>query len=537
MNVDSAVARRRRRTKLMVLDFTRGEGGEASNDASMIAHLRKVFVEARERAASDACGVVLLCESVDILCPSRQRNENSASVGRRVALMLTLLDGFRDDKASEGYVLVIGTTRDANGIDEALRRPGRLDLEIPIPPPSPNDRAEILALCCRRAGLSFEVPELKEFALRKCAGYVGADIKALVREASTSVLLGGKHAPTTRAALENAVSRIGRPSLLRGKYSVVPPPTKWSDIGGLGDVKLRIQQAVEWPVLYPSVFRRMGLRPSRGLLLFGPPGCSKTTLVRAAASASGATLLCLNGADVYSPFVGESEAILRRAFARARASLPAILFLDEIDTLVGRRDGGGGGDGGDRVQQRIVTTLLTEMDGVDSADGLVVIGATNRPDMIDDALRRPGRFDRMLYVPPPESAEQCLEILRIHTRDNDDETLREIATLASKFELTGAEIRGVCQRAALAALRENIDARRPERRHFSRGDTLRAPPKRNGRPREVPEICVVRGAETPRPTSGQVSEGNACVVHAGKRTRKIVAIVLLVGGYKNSKHK
>ena len=442
--------------------------GGGGNDAEIVARLREIFEDADARAV-DGRGVIVLCEDIDVLCPSRQRNEESSSVGRRVALMLTLMDGFskRDRGDVSGRVLVVGTTRDASAIDEALRRPGRLDVEIAIAPPSVDDRVDILAHYARRARLRFEPEFVRSFATRRCAGYVGADLRALVREAALLVTSDRGH--TTAAALDAAAVIVGG-SLARGKHTVVPPPTSWDAVAGLGDVKIRIEQAVAWPTLHPDAFRRMGLRPSRGILLFGPPGCAKTSLVRAAASTSGATLLCLNGADVFSPYVGESEATLRRAFARARSSLPAILFLDEIEAIVGRRDGGGGGGGdGNRVQQRIVTTLLTEMDGVASADGLVVIGATNRPDLIDEALRRPGRFDRMLYVPPPENVDQCLAILRVHTKRMlvDDADLVSIATACFERELTGAEIRGVCQRAALAALRESTSATRVRRRHFA----------------------------------------------------------------------
>ncbi|GLD95344.1 hypothetical protein PINS_up003988 [Pythium insidiosum] len=241
----------------------------------------------------------------------------------------------------------------------------------------------------------------------------------------------------------------------------------WSRIGGQEDTKLALQQALEWPLKFPETFRRLGIAPPRGILLYGPPGCSKSTIVRAAAHSSGATFLSLSAAQVFSPFFGDAEASIRQLFRDARAAAPAILFFDEIDVLVAKRDFGGDSEGsGGSTALRVLSTLLNEMDGVESAEGLLVIGATNRPDCIDAALLRPGRFDRILLVDLPEPAEREA-ILRIHTRGMALDSDVNLSLLAHETPyFSGAELENVCREAALHALRESIDATSVCMRHF-----------------------------------------------------------------------
>ncbi|TYZ59861.1 hypothetical protein PybrP1_005803 [[Pythium] brassicae (nom. inval.)] len=251
----------------------------------------------------------------------------------------------------------------------------------------------------------------------------------------------------------------------------------WDSIGGQEHTKLALQQALEWPIKYPQTFARLGVKPPRGILLYGPPGCSKSTIVRAAAHASGATFLTLSAAQVFSPFFGDAEASVRQVFRDARAALPAIVFFDEIDVLVAKRHfgGSGGGDAGSSSAMRVMSTMLNEMDGVESADGLLVIGATNRPDCIDAALLRPGRFDRILYVDLPTERDR-LTILQIHSAPMqlaDDVDLAAMAARTPFF--SGAELENVCREAALHALRESISAECVRMRHFEEALATAAP--------------------------------------------------------------
>jgi len=261
----------------------------------------------------------------------------------------------------------------------------------------------------------------------------------------------------------SAAERV-RATVVRGVAAELPPTT-WDDVGGLDEVKRRLQHAVEWPIKHAGAFARLGLAPPRGILLHGPPGCAKTTMARAAATASGATVITLTAADVFSKYVGEGERTLRAAFARARRAAPAILLLDEIDGMVGSRSGGGGGGAGD-VGARVLSVLLTEMDGLEPAGGSVlVVATTNRPGAMDAALMRPGRLDLVLYVPPPDARGRAAA-LRVHARGVPMAAAVDFDDVAARTErFTGAELRGVVREAALAALRENMGAVEVAQRH------------------------------------------------------------------------
>ncbi|RLN82920.1 hypothetical protein BBJ28_00000870, partial [Nothophytophthora sp. Chile5] len=260
------------------------------------------------------------------------------------------------------------------------------------------------------------------------------------------------------------------PSALRGASGFTKDFERlgWDSIGGQAETKLALQQALEWPIKFPQTFARLGVTPPRGVLLYGPPGCSKSSIVRAAAHASGATFLSLSAAQVFSPFFGDAEAAVRQVFHDARAALPAIIFFDEIDVMVAKRDfdGSGGGEGGSSTAMRVLSTMLNEMDGVESADGLLVIGATNRPACIDAALMRPGRFDRILFVDLPAEPDR-VEILRIHSRPMQLQDDVDLGALASRTPFfSGAELENLCREAALLALRESLDAEKVSMRHF-----------------------------------------------------------------------
>eukprot|EP00191_Tetraselmis_sp_GSL018_P020109 CAMPEP_0177586150 /NCGR_PEP_ID=MMETSP0419_2-20121207/4910_1 /TAXON_ID=582737 /ORGANISM="Tetraselmis sp., Strain GSL018" /LENGTH=801 /DNA_ID=CAMNT_0019076005 /DNA_START=150 /DNA_END=2556 /DNA_ORIENTATION=- len=421
--------------------------------------LRDAFRKAKESAEQGRTVVVLLDE-IDALAPRRARGRQHE--GRVVAQLLTLMDGAGGACHSEagaqggtGRVLVVGTTNRPNAIDPAMRRPGRLDREVSIPVPSREQREAILRLHSARLPLGGDV-DLSLLA-GTCHGFTGADLAALCREAALNAVsrgpIDGQRLPVGASDFDLARAKV-RPSIARG-IEADGGTASWDDIGGLEDVKRRLRQAVEWPLQHAEAFARLGISAPRGVLLHGPPGCCKTTLARAAAASSGATLIPLSGAQLYSMYVGEGESLLRDTFRRARQAAPSIVFLDEIDAVAGKRsDATAGASDGSSVGLRLLSALLTEMDGLELARGVLVLGATNRPAALDAALCRPGRFDAVLYVPPPDE-EGRLQTLRIHSRGmplHGDVDLAALAQLCERF--TGAELAAVCREAALAALRE-----------------------------------------------------------------------------------
>ncbi|MEM1943236.1 MAG: CDC48 family AAA ATPase [Candidatus Caldarchaeum sp.] len=430
------------------------------------ARLREVFQEAEQNSPS-----IIFIDELDAIAP--KRGEVTGEVERRVvSQLLTLMDGLK----SRGQVVVIGATNRIEAIDPALRRPGRFDREIRIGVPDRNGRKEILLIHTRRMPLSDDVnlDELAEIT----HGFVGADIAALTREAAMNALrrylpqidLEKEVIPAdvlekikvTREDFANALKTI-QPSALREVVLEVPN-VKWEDIGGLEAVKQELREAVEWPLKYPDVFRRLGIRPPRGILLYGPPGTGKTLLAKAVATESQANFISVKGPEVLSKWVGESEKAIREIFRKARETAPCIIFFDELDSIAPRR--GIHTDAG--VTDRIVNQLLTEMDGMQTLKGVVVMGATNRPDILDPALLRPGRFDRVLYVPPPDRASR-LAIFKIHTREMPLDADVDLESLASITEgYTGADIEAVVREAAMLAARENINAQKVSMAHFEK---------------------------------------------------------------------
>lgn len=435
----------------------------------------KVLREAFSKAALEAAigrPAIIFIDEIDTMCPPRDSRRQQET--RLVAQLLTLMDGIGSSKAGlagTSRVVVVAATNRVNSIDSALRRPGRFDREIAVPPPNAHERHAILRLHSRKFPLDTSV-DLVAVA-KMCNGYVGADLQALCREAAMSALSHNEGVrPVEMKDFEEAHKRVGA-SIVRGSVAEVPE-VSWDDIGGLHEVKKRLQQAVEWPIKHVDALTRLGIRPARGVLLHGPPGCSKTTLAKAAAHSSQATLFSLSGADLYSMYVGEGEALLRDTFRQARLAAPSIIFFDEADAVASRRgigeNGSSGGGNDTSVGEKLLSTLLTEMDGLELAQGVLVLAATNRPQAIDAALMRPGRFDSVLYVPPPDK-ESRLEILRVHTRSNalaDDVDLNGVADDTECF--TGAELAGLCREAVMAALREslanNTDSNMVCKRHF-----------------------------------------------------------------------
>ncbi|CAL5068690.1 unnamed protein product [Urochloa decumbens] len=427
--------------------------------------LREAFAEAYSQASRGKPAVIFIDE-IDAICPCRNnRRENEARI---VGQLLTLMDGNKKSSKMLPHIVVVASTNRVNDIDPALRRGGRFESEVEVTVPTVEERLQILKLYAKNLHLDEKV-DLQIIAA-SCNGYVGADLEALSREAAKlayrrMVDRDEKVLKLLMEDWESARSKMG-PSMTRGatkEISIV----SWDDIGGLKDLKKELQKAVEWPIKHAAGFERLGITPVRGVLLHGPPGCSKTTLAKAAAHASQASFFSLSGAELYSKYVGEGEALLRRTFQKARLASPSIIFFDEADAIAPKRAGPGGNSCGSiTVGERLLSTLLTEMDGLELAAGIIVLAATNRPNAIDAALMRPGRFDKVLYVPPPDM-EGRYEILRIKTRKmklGDDVDLWKVAECTELF--TGADLEGLCREAGMTALREDLTASSVHNKHF-----------------------------------------------------------------------
>ncbi|KAF1863795.1 hypothetical protein Lal_00030903 [Lupinus albus] len=426
--------------------------------------LREAFSDASSHVALGKSSVIFIDE-LDALCP---RRDSKREQDVRVASQLfTLMDSNKPTSSTPGVVVVASTNR-VDAIDPALRRSGRFDAEIEVTVPNEEERFQILKLYTKKIPLDLSV-DLKIVAA-SCNGYVGADLEALCREAtmfavkrsSSNTKKDTNNFSLTMEDWKNARSAVG-PSITRGVTVEIPKVT-WADIGGLQELKKKLQQAVEWPIKHSAAFSRFGISPVRGILLHGPPGCSKTTLAKAAAHAAQASFFSLSGAELYSMYVGEGEALLRNTFQRARLAAPSIIFFDEADVVASKR--GDSSSNSATVGERLLSTLLTEIDGLEEAKGILVLAATNRPYAIDAALMRPGRFDLVLYVPPPD-LESRYEILCVHTRKMKTASDVDLRRLAEATELfTGAELEGLCREAGIVALREDISATFVYNHHF-----------------------------------------------------------------------
>jgi transitional endoplasmic reticulum ATPase len=423
--------------------------------------LREVFENAEKSAPS-----IVFIDEIDSIAPKRE-NVHGEAEKRLVAQLLTLMDGLN----SRANVVVIAATNRPDAIDEALRRPGRFDREIVIGVPDEAGRREILAIHTRGMPLG-EGVDLKELA-RTTHGFVGADIAALAREAAIEAVrrimpqldLEARTIPpevlenlsVLREDFVEAIKRI-QPSAMR-EVMVQTPDIGWDDIGGLDDAQDKLKEGVELPLKHPEAFHKLGIRPAKGFLLYGPPGTGKTLLAKAVAKEAEANFISIKSSDLLSKWYGESEQQISRLFARARQVAPCVIFIDEIDSLVPARSSGGG-LGEPQVTARVVNTILAEMDGMEELQSIVVIGATNRPALVDPALLRPGRFDELIYVGTPDEAGRE-HILKIHTAKMplaDDVDLREVAKQTDRY--TGADLEDVVRRAGLIAFRrQGIDAR------------------------------------------------------------------------------
>ncbi|KAL5214421.1 hypothetical protein ABZP36_003573 [Zizania latifolia] len=419
--------------------------------------LREAFTEAYAQVSQGRPAVIFIDELDDICPPRGSRREQGSRV---VGQLLTLMDGNKKSSKMLPHIVVVASATRVDAVEPALRRPGRFDSEIEVAVPTAEERFEILKLYTKNLHFG-ECVDLQSVAA-SCNGYVGADLQALFREAARHAYGRLSNSSESDNVLtlsmedwESAKS-VAKNSVTRGVTKEIPA-VSWNDIGGLKDLKKKLQQAVEWPIKHAASFDRLGISSVRGVLLHGPPGCSKTTLAKAAAHAAQASFFSLSGAELYSKYVGEGEALLRRTFQMARLASPSIIFFDEADVIAPKRTGPGGNSSGNAtVGERLLSTLLTEMDGLELATGIIVLAATNRPNVIDAALLRPGRFDMVLYVPPPD-VEGRYEILRIHTRQmplGKDVDLWKIAERTELF--TGADLEGLCREAGIAALREGL---------------------------------------------------------------------------------
>ncbi|MCH8003820.1 MAG: CDC48 family AAA ATPase [Nanoarchaeota archaeon] len=477
-------------------------------------NLRKKFEEAEKNAPS-----IIFIDEIDAIATKRE--EMRGEVERRVvAQLLAVMDGLK----SRGKVVVIAATNVPNILDPALRRPGRFDREIEIGVPSKEGRLNILKIHTRNMPLGKKV-NLKELA-SITHGFVGADLSSLAKEAAMILLRRifpdlklQEEEPISKDLLEKLrvtqkdfkeALKVVRPSALREVFVEIPN-IKWDDIGGLEDVKQELIEAVEWPLKFPDSFKRLGVKPPKGLLLYGAPGTGKTLLAKAVANESQANFILVSGPALYSMWVGESEKAVREIFKKARQTSPCIIFFDEIDSLVPKR----GLSADSHVSERVVNQLLTEIDGLQEMQDVVIIGATNRPDIVDTALLRPGRFDRMILTPVPDEKTR-LEIFKVHTEEMPlkingvkvdksekskkknnvsskmagDEALNEkdlgkeskeekikingkreafLLELAKKTEgYVGSDIESVCREAAIFALRENIESKEIALKHFEK---------------------------------------------------------------------
>ncbi len=414
--------------------------------------VRQIFKEAEENAPS-----IIFIDEIDAIAPKRE--EVVGEVERRVvAQLLSLMDGME----ARGNVIVIAATNRVNSLDEALRRPGRFDREIEIGVPDKEGRKEILQIHTR--GMPLKDVDLDAFA-SITHGFVGADLTALAKESAMKALrrylpeinLQEETIPesvlermeVTRQDFDDALKEI-QPSALR-EIMVEIPNVKWEDIGALEEVKAELKQAIEWPLKNASAFKEMGIRPPRGVLLYGPPGTGKTLLAKAIATESQANFISVKGPELVSKWVGESEKGIRQVFKKARQVAPVVVFFDELDSIASAR--GSMGDSG--VTERMVNQLLTELDGIESMKDVVFVGATNRPDLIDPGLMRPGRIDKVIEVKAPnERARE--EILKVHTRGVPLHKTVSIADLAKRTHgFSGADLANLIREAALLTLQEN----------------------------------------------------------------------------------
>lgn len=437
------------------------------------AHLREIFDEAAKSSPS-----IVFVDEIDSIAASRERVVGEVEK-RVVAQLLALMDGLTQRRR----VIVIAATNIPNALDPALRRPGRFDREIAIPIPDRDGREQILEIHSRGMPLGGDV-DLDHLA-EITHGFVGADLEALCREAAMSCLR--EVLPAVDFSLNSvpyeqlsklevrsdhftSALRAVEPSALREVFVDVPH-VRWNDVGGLAETKQRLTEAVQWPLQYAKLFEQAKLKPPKGILLSGPPGCGKTLLAKAIATESGLNFISVKGAALLSKYVGESERGVRETFQKARQAAPCIIFFDELDALIPRRSGGGGES---HVSERVVSQFLTELDGIEDLKGVLVLAATNRPDIIDPAVLRPGRFDEIVEIPLPQPPDRAA-ILEVHLRGRPLEATVDVDALArATGGMSGADLAQLCDQAALLAIRRTVQGREHEVRVSIRREDIDA---------------------------------------------------------------
>ncbi|GFN81813.1 spermatogenesis-associated protein 5-like [Plakobranchus ocellatus] len=472
------------------------------------SNLRKIFKTAQERAPS-----IIVIDDIDVICPKRSQSSSGQQEHRIVGTLLSLIDDMSSKKNMSKPLVLLGVTNNKEGLDPALRRAGRFGCEIEIGVPTAPQRTEknmskplvLLGVtnnkegldpALRRAGrfgceIEIGVPtapqrtQILHCLLRHIAhtlsevdigtvaanahGYVGADLAALINEASLHALTSnnlqhGTNQQHNTVSLEDLVyaGLHVKPSALR-EIQLEVPQVHWSDIGGMSEVKMRLREAAELPLSHPEVFKNLGIEPPRGLLMYGPPGCSKTMVARALATECKLNFLAVKGPELFNQYVGESEKAIREVFRKARSAAPSIIFFDEIDAIAAKRGSSSGGSG---VDDRVLTQLLTEMDGLEFLKDVFIMAATNRPDKIDNALLRPGRFDSLVYVPLPDASTRHEILQKKFQKMAVGQSVSLEALVRATEDYSGAEVIQVCQEAALCALRENLKASTVQQQHF-----------------------------------------------------------------------
>ncbi|XP_015595997.1 spermatogenesis-associated protein 5 [Cephus cinctus] len=430
------------------------------------ARLKAIFEEVKLRAPS-----IILIEDIDNFCPKR----SSTSSEQEKRILGTLVSFFDDlQELTDPRVLVLATTSRLELVDLTLRRPGRFDKEFEVCVPTPRMRHDIFVKFLLRVSNTLTEKDVRDIAF-VTHGFVGADLYALCSRAAIHAIKRQQQRELCTKDIDDSEPRLTiqdfsyaltaiKPSAMK-EVLVEVPDVKWSDIGGQKELKLKLKQAVEWPLKHPEAFTRLGIRPPRGVLMFGPPGCSKTMIAKALATESQLNFLSIKGPELFSKWVGESERAVREVFRKARQVAPSIIFIDEIDALGGERMSSSSSSG-NNVQERVLAQLLTELDGVTALGNVTLLAATNRPDRIDNALLRPGRFDRIVYVPLPD-AETRLEIFQIKLKKMpaaSDVRVQDLVDLTEGY--SGAEVEALCHEAAMKALEEDLNAVTVTKEHF-----------------------------------------------------------------------
>ncbi|KAI9298624.1 AAA-domain-containing protein [Neoconidiobolus thromboides FSU 785] len=399
---------------------------------------------------------IICIDEIDAICPNRESSQSELEK-RTVATFLTLMDGIGNETSSK--VMVIGTTNRLHSIDPALRRPGRFDVEIEIGIPNSEDRFDILNTLLKDTYHELTQQQISDIS-DKAYGYVGADLSSLVKEAGLMAIkrnIEKQESDINELKLEYSdlitAFNLIKPSAMR-EVAIEVPKVYWSDIGGQHDIRQKLKESVEWPLKQPEIFTKFGISPPKGLLFYGPPGCSKTLMAKALATESGLNFLLVKGPELFDKYVGQSEKNLKEVFRKARQTQPSIIFFDELDALTVKREAN---NQTASVQERVLAQFLIELDGIDQLNHVTVIGATNRPDVIDPALLRPGRMDRILYVGPPDNTTRK-EIFNIQSRKIPFYEDVDIDYLVKQTEgCSGAEIVHLCQEAAMNCIMKSME--------------------------------------------------------------------------------